>query len=147
MFKIYIDRLEGDRTEKINITTDSAFLDINEKELCFNDSVAIRGQAEMQNDFLILRLQIETVYESICSVCNRLTKQKLILKNCNFCIPRSDIKQAAFDFQDLARQAILLEIPAFLECNEGNCKERKNVEQFTKKPKGDTHFPFANLRR
>ena len=146
MFKIYIDRLRQENTEKFSFAADPLFLEIEEKELIFDTPVEIKGEASLTCDYLILKFDVVTACKAVCSICNRLSPYEIKLKNIYCNIPLQEIRGAIFDFQALARESILLEIPPFYECRGGQCAERKNIEQFIKKPKEkQTYFPFSNL--
>ena len=147
MFKIYLDRLQNDSVQKIELTADPAFLEIAEEELRFEEPISISGEANLASDYLIIRLNIKTSCREICRICNTLAKREILLKNVCFSIDCAEIKGAVFDFSPLVKEAILLDVPAYYECNFGNCKERRNIEQFIKKPaKENTYFPFSNLK-
>jgi hypothetical protein len=64
--------------------------------------------------------------------------------------PLAEIPSALFDYTELVREAILLQVPAFAECRQGNCPERTVIKKFltsTEAPPSspDSHFPFAHL--
>jgi cytochrome oxidase Cu insertion factor (SCO1/SenC/PrrC family) len=64
--------------------------------------------------------------------------------------PLSEIKGAIYNFKDLLRETILLEVPSFAEC-EGNCPRRQEVSKYLKEPSDDQqdsedgYQPFADL--
>ena len=57
-----------------------------------------------------------------------------------------EIKGAVFDYSKALREALLLELPKFVECNQGKCSERETLAPYLRSRKTkDTHFPFAGL--
>ncbi len=132
-FKIYIDRLKNGHVEKIAETFEPAFLDIHEPELAFRDEVVVEGKAYLANDNLVLHLNAATYGIMPCSVCNEGVKVELNVSDAYFTQSIDEIKSGIFDFSEILREAILLEVPQFAECCEGNCSQRKEISKYLKK--------------
>ena len=148
--KIYIDRLKGGQTQKINETLSPEFLDIDEEELLFDKPVQLKGETYLANEHLIIHLNIETTACLPCSVCNDPVHVPIVIKNITLTEPISEIKGATFNLTNEVRESILIQTPLFSECHNGKCPERENLKQFLKpvqKKSDDTivHFPFADL--
>lgn len=149
--KIYVDRLKGGNTCKINETLPSDFLEVDEEELLFDDPIEIRGEAYIVDEHLVIQLCIETAAYLPCSVCNDAVQTSIRVKNLYLTKPLNEIKGAIFDLAEEIRESILLQVPLFIECNNGKCPERENIKKFLKSDpsgKGDTdvvQFPFADL--
>lgn len=148
--KIYIDRLKGGHTLKIEETLSPDFLDIGEEDLLFGAPVHLKGEAYLANEHLIIHLNIETTASLPCSICNDPILIPIVLKNIYLTEPLAGIKGAIFDITGEVRESILLQAPLFSECHHGKCPERENLKQFLKpqprKPNDDiVHFPFADL--
>ena len=148
--KIYIDRLKGGQTLKIDETLSSNFLDIHEQDLLFEGPVRLKGEAYLANEHLIIHLNIETTATLPCSVCNDPVHIPIVIKNIYLTESLSKIKGATFDMTDEVRESILLQTPLFTECHQGKCPEREKLKKFLnaqQKQSNDdiAHFPFADL--
>jgi uncharacterized metal-binding protein YceD (DUF177 family) len=148
--KIYIDRLKGGQTLKIDETFSPDFLDVDDEDLLFEVPVQLKGEAYLANEHLIIHLNIETAACLPCSICNDLVRIPIVIKNIYLTEPLAEIKGAIFDLTCEIRESILLQTPLFTECHNGECPERENLKQFLKSPHKESkndivHFPFANL--
>ena len=143
---IYIDRLENGRVEKISQVLSPDFLDTQEKELSFPEKVSLEGEAYLTGEQLIIHLKIKTAALIPCSICNAPVTLPIAPPDFTHVEDLRDLRKPIFDLAPLVREAILLEIPSFAECNGKNCSERKNLMPYLKKSKSDhAHFPFENL--
>lgn len=135
-FKIFVHRLNDGQQEKIDETLSPDFLDIHEADLAFKSPVHIKGSAEAADDMLVLILEVETEAIIPCSICNKQVSTRISLTH--FCHTErfSDIKGSVFNYKNLLREAILLEVPYSTECN-GDCPERADLAQYFTKETGD----------
>lgn len=149
--KIYIDRLKNGQKQKIQESISPDFLEIDEEDLAFEDPVILQGEAYTANEHLVIHLDIQTTAYLPCSVCNDTIGVPLVIKNLYLTHPLADIPGAIFDLTNELRESILLQVPLFVECNQGKCPQREQIKKFLKKDtrhkevKEDTHFPFADL--
>ncbi len=143
-FKIYIDRLKGGCAEKIAEVVTSDFLDVKEKELTFPGPVSISGDAYLADGHLVIRLQATAEAWLPCSICNEPTKVPIEVKDFYHTEPLEDLRNPVYNYAEALRESILLAVPLFTECHQGNCPERENVSKYFKPP-GKDIFPFANL--
>lgn len=152
-FIIYVDRLKDGQTLKIEEKSSPEFLDIHEEELSFTDPVSISGKAYLAEDHLVLQLDIRTQFVMPCSICNEKVTLPIEIKNFYHVEPIAEITSHIFDFTELLREDILLQVPPFVECHEGRCPERGTISPYLKKEektpsskKNDhVHYPFADL--
>lgn len=133
-FKIYIDRLKNEETEEISIIAPSEFIDIHEQDLSFPNPVRIHGEAYLADDHLILHLKIETEALIPCKICNGPVCFPLIIDDFYHTEELSSLKSSVFDYTSPLREALLLNLPAFIECNAGSCPERDTLSHYLKKP-------------
>lgn len=133
LFNIYIERLRGGDTQTLTEEAPSTFLDVHEKDLSFKDSVTFKGKAYLANDMVII--QLDAIANAIipCRICNEPTSIKVHLNNFYHAEPIANIKSRVFNFKDLLREAILLEVPHYVECNEGQCPQRAIISKYLKK--------------
>lgn len=151
IFKIYIEQLRDGREEKLNEKLDPAFIDIQEADLRFDRPVELQGVAYMADDELVLHWDIRTEAVLPCTMCNEPVRVPIQINNFYYCEPASDIKTGIYNFKNLLRETILLELPGFAECHEGQCPKRKELKKYLKDPessssdKEDVYHPFADL--
>jgi len=149
-FKIFIDRLNDGNEVEIEEKVSSKFLDVQEPELHFAPDVTFKGKAYLADDHLVIHLQVRATAIMPCKICNEPVQVPLNLHDLTFTEPVKEIFSSIFDFSPLLREAILLELPPFIECHEGTCPEREDVKKFFT-PKGqnekqnDHFFPFSSL--
>lgn len=146
VFAIFIDRLRGGQTYKIELKVEPAFLGPDEPELKFDTPVQIKGEAYLTDDHLILHCKAHTAVRMPCAVCNEMIEVKLEAKEVYHTEPIGEIKSAVFDFSEVLREALLIELPRTAECNLGKCKERGLMTPYMKAQER-THCPFANMEK
>jgi len=144
-FKINLQDLKDGNTKTIDASISPSFMEIEEKDLIFKKNIQIKGKYYLTNDHLIINLNVATEPQIRCKVCNELTAITLSIKNFYHAEPLSDIKNNSFDYKKILRETILLEIPSYVECNDGNCPQRKIISKYLKKPSNEDHYPFTKL--
>jgi uncharacterized metal-binding protein YceD (DUF177 family) len=143
--KIYIDRLHGGKVEKIEETLPPEFLEVKEEELVFKEKITITGEAYLVEEHLYISLKAETAVQMPCQICNKLIEMPLVIESFTHAEELTDTKSPFYDGSALLREAILLEVPPFFECNGNQCPERGSVKKYLKDKENSTHFPFAGL--
>ncbi len=147
-FKIFFEQLKEGSTEKIDITCDPDFLEVSEEALSFKDPVCIKGEVYVADSTLILHLDIATSARISCSICNAPVEIPVELIGFYHTESVEEMKEGYFNFREVIREAILLEAPAFAECHEGNCPDRKGIAKYLKQStdvKNEGHQPFADI--
>lgn len=150
-FKIYVEQLRDGHIEKIEEIFPPDFLGVHEKELSFEDDVCVKGEAYLAEDMLVMNLHADTQAILLCSICNAPVKIKVSVQGFYYAEPLVEIKGGIFNFQEILREAILLEIPKFAEC-EGRCPRRSEISQYLKEPEeqarpeeDEGYHPFADF--
>ncbi len=150
-FKIYVDRLDEGKEEKIEISPDISFLDLAADELTFEEPIQISGKTYISNTHLIIQLRINLVARQPCCICNEQAQININVKNFYLTEEIAKISGSVYDYREKLREAIILEVPQFIECG-GDCPQRKELKQYlgqktedSKKQESDTQFPFSNL--
>ena len=146
-FKIFLEQLKSGETEKVDITHSSDFLGINEENLHFEGPVHVTGEIYLADEELILHLNIFAKAVIPCLICNEPVKVEIEQLGFYHAEPITEIRTGAFSFQEVLREAILLEVPSFAECG-GNCPQRKQVDKYLKKPQAPNdqgYQPFADI--
>ncbi|MGR3973051.1 MAG: hypothetical protein QRY72_00500 [Candidatus Rhabdochlamydia sp.] len=143
---LFIDRLEEGQEELINHTLAGSFLGIHEEEIQTPHPVMIKGKASCICSFLMLSLEVSTVIVMPCSICNALTTVCLSNQDISYSLPLSDLPSSQFDYTELVREEIVMMIPQFTHCSQGNCPKREGINQYCKKNvPSSQNFPFAQL--
>lgn len=146
-FKIFLEQLKSGDVEKIGFTCDSAFLDVKEENLHFDGPVEITGEAYLADEELILHLGGSVKAVIPCSICNEPVETEVKVAGFYHAEPIAENKTGFFNFQEIFREMILLEVPQFVECG-GKCPQRKQIDKFLKKAKpseGEGYQPFADI--
>lgn len=147
-FRILIDRLKGGLTQKIGEAVNPSFLGPDEPELRFKEKVDIKGEAYLTDDHLIIHLKAKTRVFMPCAVCNEMIDKELKIDNFYLTQPIEEIRGACFDFSEPLREALLIELPKVVECNNGNCPERSTIAPYLRpenRQEKTTYFPFEDL--
>lgn len=129
-FRIFCYRIKEGQKEQIRESFSPAFLGVAEEELAFLAPVQVQGEAEFVEDTLVLHLHIETEATMPCAICNQKVEVKLEIPDFIHSVERSEIKGDVFDFTEVLREAILLELPYRAECNLNNCPERESISKY-----------------
>lgn len=147
-FEILIDRLRNGVTQKIECAFEPEFLGIAEDELQFPKKVQVAGETYIAEDHLVLHLKASTVAKMPCSICNRMIEIDLRIENFYHTQPLAEIPSGVFSYSEALREALLIEIPQYVECNGGKCSERPSLAPYLRSSKTKeekTHFPFADM--
>lgn len=148
IFHISMRTLTSGKTIKFDGKIDPKFIEIMESELKFIDPIQIQGKAYIVDDFLIIHLNAMTFATMPCASCNEMKKTKISLENFRINEPLESIPEV-YDFRAALKEALLLELPKFLDCEEGNCPKKTDLKPFLKKTKGkkkdSVHYPFSQL--
>lgn len=147
-FQIWIDRLKSGQNQLINESFAPDFLDVREEELQLNSPVIVTGVAYLTESELILRLNASTKVMMPCAICNRMIELDLSIKDCYHAQPIEKINSGIYDYRDLLRESLLIELPQYVECNQGKCPDRKIIAPYMRekqKEEPNTHFPFSTL--
>src|SRR5690242_16492686 len=151
-FKIYVSRLRDGQTVSHDETLPPDFLEVVEDSLSFQESIRITGSTYLADDHLITHLDIKAYAHIPCSICNEDVRVPILIDNLDLSKPVVEIEGAIYSLLDDIRESILLQVPQFTECNQGQCPQRPLLQPFLEKKiqekdeHSDTvHFPFSGL--
>lgn len=146
-FQIYVDRLRGGKREEISFANTPEFLGVTENELSFKAPIQVDGEAYLADNELLLHLNMKAEAEMPCKICGVAVQIPVEVKNFYHSLPASDVKSAIFDFSSIVREEILIQLPQFAECGNGQCPKRKDFDQYFRKnnPEEEGQKPFADL--
>ncbi len=147
--KIYTDRMRDGQGDSFKGTVVTDALIPKEPDVTFSDTIELSGEAYSAGDHLILKLKAETFAWLPCAICNEPVKTPIILSDFYHTEPLESISNGVFDFSELLRNDLLLELPLFAEC-QGKCPQREDIKKFlTKTNEKDSsqhaQFPFSGL--
>lgn len=150
LFKIFVEQLREGHEEKIEEKYDPGFLEIDEPDLVFDTPVELEGVVYLADRELIFHWNIKTEALISCSICNELVRVPIEIRNFYSSEPLTEIKSGIYNFKNLLRETILLEVPPFAECNGGKCLKRKEYDKYLKEPSNNSddeegYQPFADL--
>lgn len=129
---IYIDRLRDGAKELIEENLPSNFFSTDEN-FYFTSLINMWGEAYLAGDHFVLSLEIKVDASLPCIVCNNWTPYSINIKNFLHTESLEKIKNGLYDYSDIVRDAIFLEIPAYFECDK-NCPERIHLNSYLTKP-------------
>ena len=150
VFKIYVEQLREGHEDKIHEKLRPDFLEVEDPELIFDQAVALDGVAYLAERELVIHWEIKTEAVVPCSICNEPVRVPIHILNFYYSEPLANIKSGVYNFKDLLRETILLEVPSFVECST-NCPKRKEFKKYMKEVSNhpadleDGYQPFADL--
>ena len=129
---IYIDRLHQGKKYELNIVVDSSFMEIEEGFLVIGDKITIVGSCYLVEQEVHLCFTIKAPYKVPCKICNEWVAEELYIEQLHHQMPLTDIQGPSFDFSQIIREALLIEVSNFSECNhqQGKCKYREEVKHY-----------------
>lgn len=149
-FKIWLNLLRDGSTQSLELEMPASYMAVDDPALAFKAPVFAEGEAYVAGDELIMHLDAKTEAIIPCSICS---EPVIIPLECNgfyHAVPLSEIKGNFYDFRDIVRENLLLEVPLTAECG-GKCPERANLKQYFKQGESKTdpdegqQRPFSNL--
>lgn len=151
-FRIFVEQLKQGHKREIDEEFTPDFLEIREKDLSFSKPIAVKGEAYLADNVLVLHLDVHTTAAMRCTICSEPTDVDIAIKGFYHAVPLVEIKGAIYDFREMLREEILLQVPMLAECHQGKCPQRKSLEKFFKKASSpgakedeEGYRPFADL--
>ena len=149
-FCIHVDHLKRDEVEEISETLSSGFLELPPNdEVKAVKPIVVKGEAYIAGDYLIVSLHIVTQLQIPCAVCNEIFSFTVDLPDFVHEEPLEGIKHGVFDFAELVRETVLLEVPFYPQCGNTCCLNREQVEKYLKKKEKsreeEGYQPFQDL--
>lgn len=131
-FIINTDRLRKSKElkVKVNFKASSDFLRLEESDVDFGETVEVQGEVYIVDDQLIIHFDVLATVVSACRVCNGNAEAEIRIKSLYHAEDLSEIRGPYFDFGAVLREEILLELPRFVECNQGSCPERELIKPY-----------------
>lgn len=128
--QIHLEQLQQGKIEEINEVVDPSTLDVSDDMLKFQSPITIQGEAYLTDEWLIMRLAIQTEASMNCSLCNEPMSIDIDINNLIEEESIQNIHGGLFEFGHLVREAVLLEVPFYPQCGGTECRNRTVVEKY-----------------
>ncbi len=132
-FKIYVEQLRSQDLEQLEEVFPPDFINVNEKDLSFSDPIKLTGQAYLADGDLVLRLDANTTCRIPCCICNEWVRVDLAITGFYHAVPLAEIKTGVYNYQEILRETLILEVPHLAECRGGKCPKREALGRYLKK--------------
>jgi uncharacterized metal-binding protein YceD (DUF177 family) len=144
--RIFIDRLREQGKQDITCILGPDFVGVSEAQLEFVDPVAVSGEAYLADDYMVLHGRASTQARVPCNICNEWVTIPVEADEIYQAEPLSEAVKGVIDFGPTVRDALLLEVPQFVECGEGHCPQREVIDHLLHKESDQSASnPFQNL--
>lgn len=141
---IYVDRIKKGRFQKFEETVEPDFMDVREADLCFDSPVSLEGRVSIVDKDLLIEVSLKTKAKIPCVICNQWVDCLIEEPHFVHGEPMEEIKTGIFDFSEVLREAILLQLPSKVECK-GGCPKRQELKKYLNQEEGDHYYPFTEL--
>ena len=143
--KIFIDRLANEGDFQQNGELDASVLGLK-KDDALSGNILYNLKAYLADEHLVLNFDASCQLKLPCTVCNEFTSYNIDLKKQSALEPLNEVKKGVYDASQCIRDAILLQVPPYYEC-QGNCPERESIKKYLKAAHTDneSYNPFQNL--
>lgn len=135
-FILNVDLLRKEGAKDLDMSIESGRLQLDHQDAKFGPKVQLKGQAYLVDDRLILNLNVSTHAILPCTICNGEAEKLVEITNLYHVEELKNMKTTLFDFSEILKQEIFLEVPKYAECANGNCPERESMNHYlgVKKP-------------
>ena len=124
--KIYVQRLRDGQPDPLEEDIPPEVMEIEERELRFEDPIEVRGQCYLADDHLVVEMDLSSRAQMPCAICNEDVAIPLNVEGVRSLIDLDEIKTGVFDASELIREELLLVLPLRIECND-RCPEREKL--------------------
>lgn len=147
---IAVSQLQRGAVAHFTVEAPAALLELEEEEVVPLETIKISGRAYLLEQDLIAHFSAETKVKMPCVICNESVVVPLKVTEVVQTMPTSEIGFDGYDLAPLIREELILALPQFVECIEGNCPKRKELKQSrakssNKKEEEEGYHPFAGL--
>ncbi len=150
-FKVYINDLAKGKTHGLEIKEPAEVLEIEDSELEMIGDLSVIGEVYIAGNELILHLSLNVTAQLPCKFCNGPAEVPIEVNDLYETIEVDKLKTGIFNFLEIVKENLLIEVPFLAECNQGNCSERAEMGKYLSKEessnKDQGQKPFANLER
>lgn len=147
---IAVSQLQRGAVVPFTVEAPAALLGLEEEEVIPLETIKISGRAYLLEKDLIAHFSAETKVKMPCAICNEWVTVPLQVNEAVQTIPTSEVGFDGYDLSPLIREELVLALPQFVECNEGNCPKRKELKKSRAKSSNNQeseegYHPFAGL--
>lgn len=152
---IDLTSLRHEQEMPLSLVLDAAFLDLSEKdEAKASGPVSLEGICSLVDEYVVLQLSIKAQFLLPCAMCNEPFTYEVFIENLCHQEHVGDKRHPTWDFSEVIREAILLELPFFPQCgqaeNQKKCLRFDEVKKYLVSQKSDAqqdevHTPFKEF--
>ena len=131
----FLDQLQGGGEIAIDLELDPSFLELQETdEAKACSSIVVEGPACLVDGFICLSVEATGSFRMACALCNEPFEYKVKVP-IRHQEPTDTMKQGKWNFTEVVREAILLELPFFPQCGGKECLHREEIQKYLVDPK------------
>jgi uncharacterized metal-binding protein YceD (DUF177 family) len=133
MLCIYVDRLRHGARENIHDLLPPKMMEVEGDDIVCEEPIEVDIEAYSADGGIVLNVTAKTKIGMPCSVCNTTVPYDIHVRDYYHVLENHELKKAVFNAMPIVREAVLLELPSAVECNDGSCPERENMKKYLKK--------------
>lgn len=127
---LFLDDLRREDECPLSLEVDPAILELSEKDEAKPvHPIVLKGTASLLGEFISLRLKVQCTFILPCALCNEPFEYEL-QATIDHQEPVSDIRHRQWNFTEVVREAILVELPFFPQCGGSDCKNRQQIQKY-----------------
>ncbi len=119
-------------------------LDLDQNETKQFSAVAYNLEGQLFSESLVMKVDLKGEKTISCKICNKEFTTEILIEKAHEIISLDDVAGYKVDLIPTLRNLFLLEDPGVLECNNGSCTDRPEVENFLKRNRLSVN-PFGSL--
>ena len=143
--KIFIDRLQNEGEFSQSGELPASILDLSADE-ALAEPIQYKLSAYIADDHLVMNFDASCQIKLPCKICNEFTTADIQCPKQTYLEPLNDIKKGMFEATSVIREAILLNLPPYIEC-EGHYPARNDLKKYLKSEnkQAEVYQPFQDL--
>lgn len=130
--QIFLEDLRGGEELDIDITLNPDKDTLEEPDFCFRAALNVQGRAYLADNELIVHYSLQTEALLPCKICNEWVTVPIELNDLIEVRSVKKIKNRVADLTETVRQQAMLEVPLIVECHQGSCPARKELNKYLK---------------
>ena len=119
-------------------------LDLDHKEAEQFSAVEYNLEIQLFGESLLIKATLKGDMTIPCKICNKDFTTTILIERADEVISLDEIEGHKVDLTPTIRNLFLLEVPESVECNNGTCTDREEVENFLKR-KRLSSSPYDSL--
>lgn len=125
---------------------DPCFFDLSkDDELQAKHPVILEGKIYRASEWLIIEASARTRFTTSCPMCNEPFDIPIELPEWRHQQLLSEISGQTWDVTEALREALLIEVPFFVQCGGSTCRNIQEIEPFIRPDSPHGFQPFAHV--